>query len=74
MVLAILRLADELGIDTLAEGVETEAQAEALAAMGCRHLQGYAMARPMPLKAAVDWAAARRDASASDLPRPQRLG
>ena len=38
----------ELGKDTLAEGVETREQADALAAMGIDYIQGYYYAKPMP--------------------------
>lgn len=41
-------LASRLGIDSVAEGVETQAQAEMLAAMGWRHGQGYLFGRPSP--------------------------
>ena len=59
VVSAILRLATELGIDTLAEGVETDAQAGALARMGCNHLQGYGIAKPMPFDETVAWVRGR---------------
>ena len=44
----IIRLSDELGIDSLTEGVETEPQFESLSRMGCRLFQGYYFAKPMP--------------------------
>jgi diguanylate cyclase (GGDEF)-like protein len=44
---AILALAQALQLDAVAEGVETQAQADALKAFGCRHAQGYFFARPM---------------------------
>lgn len=44
---ATIGLARGLGLDVVAEGVETEAQAARLRAMGCRQLQGYLFARPM---------------------------
>ena len=44
---AILALAQALRLDAVAEGVETEAQADALRAFGCKHAQGYLFARPM---------------------------
>ncbi len=45
---AIVRLAQSLGLETVAEGVETEAQARHLRAMGCERIQGYLVARPAP--------------------------
>ncbi|WP_158700890.1 putative bifunctional diguanylate cyclase/phosphodiesterase [Phytohalomonas tamaricis] len=45
---AILALATSLGMTTIAEGVETQAQFEALARSGCDNAQGYLIARPMP--------------------------
>lgn len=46
---AIIHLANSLGMELLAEGVEQQAQADALVAMGCTAMQGYLYARPMPL-------------------------
>jgi EAL domain-containing protein (putative c-di-GMP-specific phosphodiesterase class I) len=45
---AVLSLGDSLGMDVLAEGVETEAQLEMLGGMGCPYVQGYLLGRPMP--------------------------
>lgn len=42
----ILSLGANLGIDVIAEGVETETQRKALEAMGCRTFQGYLLGRP----------------------------
>lgn len=50
MILAILALAERLGIDTLAEGVETREEHSFLAQIGCDQVQGYVIARPMPLQ------------------------
>lgn len=44
---AITTLADALGMETLAEGVEDEAQAEILRQEGCRQIQGYLLSRPI---------------------------
>ena len=46
LVRAILALASTLGIDTIAEGVETEEQRQALIDLGCSHGQGYLLGRP----------------------------
>jgi predicted signal transduction protein with EAL and GGDEF domain len=44
----IVALGESLGMYTVAEGVETEAQRAELLALGCRLGQGYLFARPMP--------------------------
>ena len=44
----VLKLAEATGLRTVAEGVETAAQAEALRALGCRSGQGYVWSRPVP--------------------------
>lgn len=43
----IVMLASDLGLETIAEGVEDEAQHAALAHMGCPFAQGYLFGRPM---------------------------
>ena len=45
---SIISLADALGLDVVAEGVETQDQARALAELGCHRAQGYLFARPGP--------------------------
>ncbi len=45
---AILAMARSLRLDTVAEGVETEAQREWLAARGCRVMQGFLLSPPVP--------------------------
>lgn len=51
----ILSLARNLSVETLAEGVETEAEIRHLAALGCDHAQGYAIAHPLPASEAFAW-------------------
>ncbi len=45
---AIIVMAKRLGIKLVAEGVETQGQADLLAAVGCDMAQGYYYAKPMP--------------------------
>lgn len=49
MTSGILDLAQRLQATTVAEGIETAAQCAALVAMGCDHIQGYAISRPLDL-------------------------
>ncbi len=51
LVSAICRIARVIGVSVVAEGVETEAQRDALIGLGCTHLQGYLLGRPAPLAA-----------------------
>ncbi|WP_052589051.1 EAL domain-containing protein [Magnetospirillum gryphiswaldense] len=46
---AIVSLAHSLNLKTIAEGVETEAQASLLLHHGCDEIQGYLIGRPMPV-------------------------
>jgi diguanylate cyclase (GGDEF)-like protein/PAS domain S-box-containing protein len=46
----IIRMARSLGLDTIAEGVETQAQADFLRERGCDVVQGYFYGRPMPVE------------------------
>ncbi len=47
---AILSVADKLGIDKTAEGIETEAQRARLIELGCRVGQGFLFGRPAPIE------------------------
>ncbi|MCH9694176.1 MAG: EAL domain-containing protein [Gammaproteobacteria bacterium] len=44
---AALKMAAELGLDVIAEGIETEYQAEVMRNLGCRYLQGFLISTPM---------------------------
>lgn len=55
MINAIVSLAERLGIETLAEGVETAGEHAYLAQLGCNHVQGFAIARPMPFSETIGW-------------------
>ncbi|MDQ1697851.1 MAG: hypothetical protein QOJ03_3204 [Frankiaceae bacterium] len=52
IVRAVLSMCRDLGVPVVAEGVETEAQAERLAELGCSHVQGYLFGRPRSVAAA----------------------
>ena len=51
IVTAIVAMARSLGVETVAEGVETEEQLAELKRLGCHRAQGYLLARPMPAAA-----------------------
>ena len=53
---AILTLAERLEIETLAEGVETVGEHALLAQLGCNHVQGFGIGRPMPFEKTLEWA------------------
>lgn len=48
IVTAIIQLAHDLGMNVVAEGVETDAQRRQLIELGCDFCQGFYFARPMP--------------------------
>ena len=45
----IISMSDELGLDTVAEGVETKEQADFLHEKGCTVAQGFYFSKPLPL-------------------------
>lgn len=49
IVTAVITMAKELGIKTLAEGVETKEHADFLASIGCGRQQGYFYGKPQPI-------------------------
>ena len=49
----IIELAHTLGLEFIAEGVETEKQATLLKEMGCDFAQGYYFSKPLPAEAAL---------------------
>ena len=52
---AVLMLATELGLETLAEGVEIEEELAFLEKGGCDVVQGYLMSRPLSASDATEW-------------------
>jgi len=65
---AIVQLGHSLGVQVVAEGVETQAELDVLRNLGCGLVQGYHLARPAPLPEVMAWAAAR------SAPAPARAG
>ena len=45
---AILRMAETLSLETIAEGVETVDQADQLRELGSEYVQGFLYSRPLP--------------------------
>jgi len=56
IVQAIVGLVHGLGLETVAEGIESEAQANVLRILGCDVIQGYAVAPPMDEESFLVWA------------------
>ena len=64
VVRSIVDLAHALGLAVIAEGVEDERTWEALVALGCDFIQGYALTPALPAEAFSAWLAARVPSSA----------
>ncbi|HEY0148432.1 MAG TPA: bifunctional diguanylate cyclase/phosphodiesterase [Allosphingosinicella sp.] len=60
IVRAILGLAEALGMETTAEGIDSRELAETLTRMGCTHGQGFWFSRPMGADTALDYWLSRR--------------
>jgi EAL domain-containing protein (putative c-di-GMP-specific phosphodiesterase class I) len=56
IVASIIELARQLGLRTVAEGVETPGAASAMAAQRCDFAQGYLFSRPLPAGEFETWA------------------
>ncbi len=65
---SIIRLCALLGMDVVAEGVETQGQLDILRRAKCPFIQGYGLARPMPVIDMIDWLRAN-----TPLPEPLTL-
>ena len=56
MLAAILSMSERLGLETLAEGVESLGEHAMLAQLGCGHVQGFSIGRPMSRDETIPWA------------------
>jgi diguanylate cyclase (GGDEF)-like protein len=65
IVRSTIDLAKQLGLRTIAEGVETVAELRALASMGCDEIQGYYLAKPMIAGEVIAWVEMRHALYAS---------
>ncbi|WP_170765007.1 GGDEF domain-containing phosphodiesterase [Ruegeria lacuscaerulensis] len=61
LVSAILTMAERLNVETLAEGVETKGEHALMAQLGCNHVQGFGIGKPMPFEKTLDWIAAHQN-------------
>jgi len=73
MIAAILSMAERLGLETLAEGVETIGEHAMLAQLGCDHVQGYSVGRPMALADTAAWMQRHRQRLATAPKMTQRF-
>ena len=55
MISCILELAEQLDMETVAEGIETEEQIDSLRRLGCDVVQGYYFSRPLPQEQFERW-------------------
>jgi EAL domain-containing protein (putative c-di-GMP-specific phosphodiesterase class I) len=55
LVEGIVRLAHTLGLEVVAEGIETPADRDLLATVGCQYGQGFLFSRPLSYVDAVKW-------------------
>ncbi|RHW77783.1 EAL domain-containing protein [Colwellia sp. RSH04] len=55
IVRTIIAMADNLSLDIIAEGVETEEQRDILLTEGCFHYQGYLFSKPIPIDEFEEW-------------------
>ena len=73
IVRSVMSLCRSLGMATIAEGVETQAQRETLLAEHCTELQGFLVCRPMPLAEVLRWFSGLPDAVRSEKKSGQYL-
>ncbi len=73
IVKAILGLGDSLGMEVVAEGVETQEQLAFLRRHGCSQVQGYLCGKPLPIERYADVVSRPQSAKTSDKVVPLRV-
>jgi EAL domain-containing protein (putative c-di-GMP-specific phosphodiesterase class I) len=73
MISTILTMAERMDLETLAEGVETVGEHALLAQLGCDHVQGFGIGKPMPFQETLDWISAH-EAKLQDAPQITQRG
>jgi diguanylate cyclase len=68
LVKAVIDLGGALGIEVLAEGVETEEDCETLRALGCTTAQGFLFSKAVPLEKAIELASGRAGGTHQEMP------
>jgi EAL domain-containing protein (putative c-di-GMP-specific phosphodiesterase class I) len=66
----VIALAHGLGMEAVAEGIETAGQAAYLTALGCEFGRGYWFSQPFDVEAAIQWLAARSQGGPRVQPSP----
>jgi EAL domain-containing protein (putative c-di-GMP-specific phosphodiesterase class I) len=73
ILMSSLNLARQLALVSVAEGVESEADLDLVARLGCDVVQGYLIGKPMPAHEVSAWVAAASRDGATGLQWPERL-
>jgi diguanylate cyclase (GGDEF)-like protein/PAS domain S-box-containing protein len=69
----VISLAKGLGMQTVAEGIETDAQMAYFAAQGCEYAQGYAISPPLGVEDAIAWLTAQQRPVPAAPAKPARV-
>ncbi|HET6810022.1 MAG TPA: EAL domain-containing protein, partial [Acidimicrobiales bacterium] len=72
IVQSIIELGHNLGLCTVAEGVEDQMVWDRLSAMGCDEAQGYFLSRPVPASAVTRWLEERKAMAERPVPTKAR--
>ncbi|MBK5307141.1 MAG: EAL domain-containing protein [Frankiaceae bacterium] len=67
----IVSLAGSLDLDIVAEGVEDDDTWRLLTMLGCTHIQGYFLSRPLPAQVFRTWVTERVTAAPTPVPSPR---